>query len=107
MLQVVVVTAKGLQGCRERVMCCKEMVGRVGARAVALVPALQELQKSLSVSLQGVEMATVQSFSFTFMLLAKVHQQHWVLGGSQCAALWGVPIRVGGLRADVTASRCM
>jgi hypothetical protein len=64
--------AQSLRGSKEAVMCCREAAGRVGDRASALVPALQELERAVSGSPQGVELPTVRSLSVTLVLLAKV-----------------------------------
>jgi hypothetical protein len=64
--------SRGIHQSHETVMCCKKKVERLGARAFALEPALQELHKLLSVSKKGVDAAIVQSVACAVMPLAKV-----------------------------------
>jgi hypothetical protein len=71
-LQAVALLAHGLNDSWQAVMCCQERARRVGQRASALVPALQELERVLRVPGHGVELRTVQSLSCMLVLLAKV-----------------------------------
>jgi hypothetical protein len=71
-LQAVALLAHGLNNSWQAVMCCQERTRRVGQRASALVPALQELERVLRVPGHGVELRTVQSLSSMLVLLAKV-----------------------------------
>jgi hypothetical protein len=71
-LQAVAVLAQGLRGSQEAVLWCKERAARVGGRAAALVPALQELERAVLAPGRGVEVRLVESLSAMLLLLAKV-----------------------------------
>jgi hypothetical protein len=75
-LQAVMEFAKGLRQTQEAVVWCKERTARIGHRADALVPALQELKRAVFSPEQDVELRLVESLSVTLVLLAKVHWSH-------------------------------
>jgi hypothetical protein len=94
-VQLVVLLAKGLHGSHEAVLCCKERVGRVGARAISLVPALQELRRVLSPPMKGVELPVVQALSEALVQFAKVRRLlcevwrwHWWRGCTGAGLCW-------------------
>jgi hypothetical protein len=70
--QAVTVLAQGLRSSQEAVMWCKERAARVGDRAAALVPALEELEWAVLAPGRGVEVRLVESLSIMLVLLAKV-----------------------------------
>jgi hypothetical protein len=85
-LQAVTQLAQGLQYSQEAVLWCKQRAARAGARAAALVPALQELERAVLAPGQGVEVRLVKSISIMLVLLAKVGLHH----------CWRCAVRVDG-----------
>jgi hypothetical protein len=65
----------------------------VGARAAALVPALQELERVVTTARQGVEVQMVQSLSTTLVLLAKV--RHWEPAAGRGSRCWAKAAFIG------------
>jgi hypothetical protein len=71
-VQAVAQLAQDLRGSRDAALWCKERAARVGHRAAALVPALQELERAVLAPGGGVEVRLVESLSVMLVLLAKV-----------------------------------